>query len=137
MNAPAPRMSSTDRRGFSLVEVVVSLTLLAVTLAALARPTYSYARNVVTLSADDARNAIIAQQLNRLSVLPFDSLPSRAGCQTLTAAPYSHTRCITVTDTSVRQRHVVMLITPTNAAFRAGTAVIDRTRSSTVNPFDT
>ncbi len=132
----APTTSRTDR-GFSLVEVVVSLTLLAVTLASLARPTYSYARKVVALSADDARNAIIAQQLNRLSVLPFDSLPSRAGCQTLPAAPYSHVRCITVTNTSASQRHVVMIITPTNAAFHADTAVIDRTKPSAANPFST
>lgn len=134
MSAPA---TSRAERGFSLVEVVVSLTLLAVTMAALARPTYSYARTVAALSADDARNAIIAQQMNRLLVLPFDSLPSRAGCQTLTAAPYSHTRCITVTNTSASQRHVVMVITPSNAAFRADTAVIDRTKPSTANPFNT
>lgn len=131
----APRESGTER-GFSLVEVVVSLTLLAVTMAALARPTYSYARKVVGLAADDSRNAIVAQQANRLSVLPFDSLPSRAGCQTITAAPYSHTRCITVTNISAAQRHLVMVITPTNPAFRPDTLVFERTKPTTGNPFN-
>lgn len=132
-----PHRPTRLEHGFSLVEVVVSLTLLAVTLGALARPTYSYARKVVALSADDARNATIAQQVNRLSVLPFDSLVSRAGCQTLTAAPYSHTRCITVTSVSASQLHVVMVITPTNTAFRADTVMIDRGKLSTPNPFNT
>ncbi len=126
--------SPKNERGFSLVEVVVSMTLLAVALASLARPTYLYARRAVLIGTEGVRDGIVAQQVNRLTALPYDSLASRAGCRTVAAQPAT-TACVTLTAVSSVQTTVTLVVSPTG--FRPDTVEISRTRATPTNPFST
>lgn len=65
------------RRGFSLIEVVVAMTLLVIVIGALsilATRTSERARRTDILAK---RNYVLVQQLNRYSGLPFDTLRTR------------------------------------------------------------
>ena len=105
-------------RGFSLVEIIVAMTILVVTLAGFAGLTAQYMRRARSLNLQVAMAALFAEQSQRLIVLPFDSLPSRAGCQTFTTGTLAHTRCITVTATTNSRYTVTLVITPATTAVR-------------------
>lgn len=71
-------LSSSPRRpGFSLIEVVVAMTLLTVVIGALgilATRTSERARRADIIAK---RNYVVVQQLNRYASLPYDTLRSR------------------------------------------------------------
>ncbi|HSJ26101.1 MAG TPA: prepilin-type N-terminal cleavage/methylation domain-containing protein [Longimicrobiales bacterium] len=69
-------MDST-REGFSLIEVVVAMVLLAIILTSLAGFTFVTARQAITVSDANAREAVLHATVNRYSGLPWDSLQSR------------------------------------------------------------
>lgn len=125
-----------NRRGFSLVEVVVAMTLLGVALSALVRPTFQYAQRVTDLQAEVQRDGVARAQVSRLMALPYDSLASRAGCRTVSTTALPHTRCVTLTSLSTTQTRVSVIITPSNTTFAPDTVTFERTRMASGNPFN-
>jgi prepilin-type N-terminal cleavage/methylation domain-containing protein len=123
-------------RGFTLIEIIIAMTILSVTLAGFAGLTFQYMRRVRTLNDRVAQMALVAEQTQRLTVLPFDSLTSRAGCTTFTTGTLKHTRCITVTDVSGTRKQVKLVITPTNTANKPDTVTFHRVKPAS-NPFCT
>ena len=115
-------------RGFSLIEIMVAMTILVITLAGFAGLTAQYMRRVRTLDSKVAQLALVAEQTQRLIVLPYDSLASRAGCTAVTGGTLAHTRCVTVTDVNSARKQVTMIITPTNTAIRPDTVSFHRVK---------
>jgi len=130
-------MTSDGRRGFSLIEIMIALTILAGTLAGFATLTFRYIQSTENASATIARGAIVAQQIQRLTVLPFDSLDSRIGCTTVTTGPLPHRRCIAIAAVSFTHKTVTLIITPTRTGIKPDTTIFDRTRPPTYNPVGT
>ncbi len=124
-----------DRRGFTLVETLIALTLLGVAASVMVAPLYKYARDVNGVSMAQARNGVMAREVGRLVTLPFDSLASRAGCTAGVSGALSYTRCVTVTTPSASQRRLAIVITPAAGAGRADTVTLDRLQSAGGNPF--
>jgi prepilin-type N-terminal cleavage/methylation domain-containing protein len=120
--------------GFSLVELLVALTLLSFVLVSMAQITFALARRFYALSGGAARDAVIAQQVNQFTAMPFDSLKRRAGTVTVNKPPLPYARRITVDSLTPRLRRVTIVITPLNPAFRPDTVVIERSKPGN-NPF--
>ncbi len=123
------------RRGFTLVEVMVAMCILTVAAAVMVAPLYRYAQRTDVVAFAQARNGLLAEQVNRLTALPFDSLDSRVGCVTPASGPLPHTRCITLTVVSGVQKRVRLVITPVNTTVRPDTVIFDRTQPAGSNPF--
>jgi len=123
------------REGFTIIEVVVAMVLLATVLTMLASFSMGTATQTVDLSRSDARQAITLAELNRVAALPYDSLPSAAGCRAVTVGVLEHTSCVTITDGS-RNRTVQVIITPLWGGSYADTLVLQRAAPA-YNPFDT
>lgn len=123
------------RAGFTLVEVMVAMCILAVTASVMVAPLYRYAQRTDVVAFAQARNGLLAQQVNRLTALPFDSLDTRAGCVVTAAGLLPHTRCITLTIVSSVQKRVRLVITPANVSVRPDTVILDRTQPAGANPF--
>jgi len=123
------------RAGFTLIEVVVAMVLLAVVLTMLASFSMGTATQTIDLSRSDARQAVTLRELNRVAALPYDSLPAAAGCRTVTIGILGHTSCITVTD-GVKNRTIQVIVTPQRAGIYADTLVIQRAAPA-YNPFNT
>ena len=73
----SPSAESTPREGFSLIEVVVAMTLLVVVIGALsilATRTSERARRADIIAK---RNYVMVQELNRYASLPYDTLRAR------------------------------------------------------------
>jgi prepilin-type N-terminal cleavage/methylation domain-containing protein len=128
---PAPRPDS----GFTLIEIAIALVLLSIVLASLGRVSLKMTDASAQSGSILMRNAEMTRQVNRLEALRWDSLPSRAGCVTLSSAPLPHQRCVTVTALQSNRTQVRVIITPTVAPIRPDTVVFERTLVSAINPF--
>lgn len=122
------------RRGFTLIEVLAAIILLAVVFTMLASFSVGTATQLVRMSHDDARQAVTLKVVNRAATLPYDLLPSSAGCRTITVGNLGHNVCITVT-TAGQSRTVQAVITPLRAGIYADTIVMERVRAA-YNPFN-
>lgn len=111
-SASAAPHAGRVRAGMSLVEVLVAVSLLSISLLALARisPLLSQygRRNDVQLN----RAYVIQEQGDRLMALPYDSLKNvQTGTKTLTIQGQSWRRTITMTD-SASMKKIVLIVKP-------------------------
>ena len=126
----------TNRRGVSLIEVMVALVLFGIiaTIHTVATMRYGLRQRVVELGA--ARSAAVSMSIDMYSAMARGSIAGNAGCTTITLFPnYPHTRCIAVTVVSATVSRVRIIITPTNTALRPDTVYVDRVTSTTTPPF--
>ena len=124
------------RRGITLIEVTVALVVFAIVTVSIASFTTQVARGSQLNGIATVRAGAIAAQVNRLEVLPFDSLPSRAGCTSISTGLLPRSECITVQDLTVRRRRVTFVLTPANSALRPDTAILVRTKPKGFHPLN-
>ncbi len=122
------RIGSSTERGFSLIETLVAMAILSIVLMTLAGLTGVVASRSITSSVISHRDAVLTVEAGKLSVLPFDSLQSRAGCNTVSTDPFPHQSCTVVTVVSANVQQVQVVVAPTNTAYSSDTLVFDRTR---------
>lgn len=124
------------REGFSLVEVVISMVLIAVIVSSLAMLTTKTAQQSIQLQNQAGRQAYALQETNRIAAIPYDSIPNKVGCDTVATGNLQYRRCLGFT-AGTRYREATMIITPLKAGTYADTIVLRRAASSTVNPLFT
>ena len=115
--------------GFSLIEIMVAITLLAICLIGVAKVTFVMARRAYANSGGQARDAILSQQVNQFAALPFDSLKGKAGTVTVNKPPMPYTRMVQVDSLSPTLQRVTIIITPTNTVFKPDTLVLQRSKA--------
>jgi prepilin-type N-terminal cleavage/methylation domain-containing protein len=103
-------MQNRGRPGFSLVEVVMSLVLLSIVLVALVGLTFQTAQRSVLLADSSARQALLLQEVNRMTVVPFTSLQSQVGCDSLATGPHRVHRCVAVATVNATSRRVTIVM---------------------------
>lgn len=137
-----PNGAAPSRAGFSLAEIMVGMTLLAILLSSLAGLTFHVSRRMIEVSRGTGLNAAVSRDVNRFSVLPYDSLSAHAGCDSITAATEQFAQCVTVTTPSTNKHRVTIVTTPLVRAYASrtpvpDTVVIDRMSTSGSNPLNT
>ncbi len=135
------------RAGISLIEVVVAVTLLAVTLTALTGLAARMAARTRNVGVAEQRTATYFQEVNRVESMPYDSLATgrvlvtdsvksgnsyyvwtyTVGAQTANANP---------SGTSY-YRDITLTVTPRVPGGTAVTGVIRRARAPAANAFNT
>lgn len=102
-------------RGFTLVEVLVSMTILSIGVMVLGGLLARGARSAGAASAVSYQTAMLAAEAARLDAIPFTLLPAAGTvCDTSTALPMPRIRCITITNINAKLRRVSVVITPTD-----------------------
>jgi prepilin-type N-terminal cleavage/methylation domain-containing protein len=114
------------RAGFSLIEIMVSVTLLAIVLTSLAGLSFTAAKHQRDVTAATYRAALMAEQVNRLTSIPFGALPMEPVDSLVPDGPLPHRRLITVTSLSATVSQVRIIIAPTASHLRADTVSFDR-----------
>lgn len=130
--APLPR----DRRGASLVEVIIGLVMLMVCMIGVGGMLMQAALRATQTATQANRAAAQTANLSRLSALPYDSLPAAVGCKTVTTASFPHVRCVAVTDSTVGSgfRQIRVIITPSNGKARPDTMYFVRSKGVASSP---
>ena len=129
----AATTATNDRtKGFSVVEVIVAMVLLAIAVSSLAALTYSVSQNGMIATGNAYRNGVLMQEVNRLEAIPYDSVKTGTSTQSVTGPPYPHTTVITVAEPNVNLvKTVRIVITPTQPRFKPDTANFIRTKART------
>lgn len=107
-------MSSTsERNGFTLIEVMFSVMILAVGSLALGTLLLRGARAATAASAVTYQTAALSAEVGRLGTVPFTQLTAGTTCVNVTTGPFLHTRCAAIVDVTAKIRQVTVTVTPT------------------------
>jgi prepilin-type N-terminal cleavage/methylation domain-containing protein len=121
-------------KGFTLVEVLVSMSLLSVASLALGSMLFRAARQANAASQSAYQTASLAGRVSQLQALPFDQLPAQGtNCVTL-STPIAGTQCTTVNNVSAKVKQVTVVMTPSgNPLLHPITTSFTRTISGNAN----
>ena len=118
-------------RGFSVVEVIVAMVLLAIAVSSLAALTYSVSQSSMTATGNAYKNGVLMQEVNRLEGIPYDSVKASTPVS-VTTGPFLYTKTINVAEPAVNVvKTVQIIIQPTNTKFKPDTANFIRTKART------
>ena len=137
--SPAPS-ERRERRGISLVEVVCAMTLLAIVIGSLGLLAAKNAARARNLDATSARTFVLAQQANRFSVLPYDSIPSYAPrTDTVVAGRFRYLRNVSYTQsvTGSEYRRVKVILTPLSDPAKKDSLLFERAKTYAKSPLFT
>jgi len=100
------------RRGISLIEIIIAMTLLAVVIGMLGLLSARTAAKARALDMLSARTFVLMQQSNRFSVLPYDSITAYAPrVDTVIAGRFKYLRRVTYKMPMGRQGCAIELVT--------------------------
>jgi prepilin-type N-terminal cleavage/methylation domain-containing protein len=116
-------------RGFTLIEVLISITILSLSTLAMASLLARSSREARLVSMSVYRTAALSEEVDRLSAVPFNSLAAGTTCVTIAAAPFPHSRCSTITTVSAKVMSVKVKITPTATNLSADSTMFERSTS--------
>lgn len=130
--AAAATTVTNARKGFSVVEVIVAMVLLAIAVSSLAALTYSVSQSAMTATANAYRNGVLMQEVNRLEGLPYDSIPAATTSVDVLTGPYQYTKKINVAEPTIQLvKTIQVIIVPKNTKFKPDTATFIRTKAKT------
>jgi prepilin-type N-terminal cleavage/methylation domain-containing protein len=126
---------ASPNRGFTLVEVLISVTVLSLGLVLLGSLLIRSTRQATAASSVVYENAALTQQVSRLGAMPFAALAAGSTCTTVTAHPLPHQICTTITSVNSKRKTVKVKITPTgNPLLSADSTMFERSISGNAAP---
>jgi prepilin-type N-terminal cleavage/methylation domain-containing protein len=130
--------TQASRGGFTLVEVMVSMTMLAVASLALGSLLFRAARQANATSTASYQTATLAGEAARLDAIPFDLLTAGTTCATVTGGSFPHSKCTTVNNISAKVKQVIIVVSPSgNTLMHPDTTIVTRTISGNGTPLRT
>ena len=100
----------TGRMGFSLVEILISVVIFSGVILVLAGLAYQVARRTTRSTDQMLIMAQLQARLDQLSVIPYDSLPGQAGCDSVVQGLVTVTSCVTITSPVVNRSTLTITV---------------------------
>ena len=123
------------RRGFTLVEVLVTITLISTGILVLGGMLLRSARAAEAASAISYQTAAMASEVARLDALPFTALAAGTTCDTLAVAQLPRVRCSIVAVVSPKLTRVTVRVAAIgNPLIPADSVIFERSISGDVVP---
>ena len=125
------------RRGFTLVEVMVAMVLLAVVVVSVARGASSLALAGHTNDLKAKRTASLLAEVNKMGTVPFSLLSAWSTHDTtFTKGDFGYTRKLTITsqNASNTRYQIKVVIVPSSDATKKDSVIFDRTQPPTTSP---
>lgn len=127
---------NTRQEGFTLVEVVIAMVLLAIILTTLGGLTFATARQAVIADNSMDRQAASLEMVNRYAAMPFAQLAPGQTCETVGTTNNLYQRCATVTQFGSK-RQVVVVTTPQQRDVPPSTVTLIRNAPPAASPLCT
>jgi prepilin-type N-terminal cleavage/methylation domain-containing protein len=125
---------TTKRQGFSLIEVMVAMTLLGIVMMSLAKMSVTVATIGRTNDLIAKRNAVLQMEAGKLGAAPFDSLATwSTTTKTFTQGNFSYSRRLTIIAASSIRDSIKVVVTPTSNTAKKDSMYIIRSKPSTSN----
>lgn len=129
MTRSRTRYSKRARKGFSLIEVMVAMTVLSLVLLQLAKVTTALALRGRTSDLVAKRVASLQLEANKFGAVPYSRLANwSVADQTITRGNFTYTRHLVITKMSNTRYSVKIVVTPTLDATKKDSVMIDRTQ---------
>ncbi len=123
--------------GVSLIEVMLALSIFATVLIAMGGLMFQAARHTRQSAIVAYRSAAVTSGAAWAQGLPWDSLPTAAGCVGDTIGGFTYDRCATIQNLSLKLRRVTVVISSTGALVaRPETVVVDRNKPRLRSPLN-
>jgi prepilin-type N-terminal cleavage/methylation domain len=135
-HVPRP-VTGGPRKGFSVVEVIVAMVLLAIAVSSLAALSYSVSRSSIKAAGSSFRNAVLMHEVNRLEAIPYDEITLGSTSTSVTSGPYAHTRVLAVSQAGTNVKLISLVITPVNVNYKPDTVSFSRTKARTTKVLNT
>jgi prepilin-type N-terminal cleavage/methylation domain-containing protein len=127
-----------NRKGFSLIEVIIAMTLLAIVLMSLAKMSLMVAVRGRGNDLVAKRTAVLQLEGNKLGALPYATLSTwPTSAQTLTLGDFTYKRRMAIANTGTNRYSIKILITPMNDTTKKDSLTLDRTKPATSTPLCT
>lgn len=123
---------NATRDGFTIVEVVVAMVMMAVILTMLGGLTFTAAQQALVATDVTARQAASLELVNRFTTLPYADLATNQGCDTVGTPNARFERCVTVNAGAVMAT-VQIVTTPLQRTAPPATVQFVRTGPPTTN----
>lgn len=127
------------RRGFSVIEVIVSIVLLGISLSTLGVLAFQASRRNMVVANAAYRSAAMRYLFDRYSALDFDAIDaSQALDSTLSTGPLPlRMQAQMITTTTPNEKRIRLIVTPTNRLILPETTLVRRFRWASTNPLNT
>jgi prepilin-type N-terminal cleavage/methylation domain-containing protein len=124
--------------GFSLVEVITAMALLAIVMTLLSTLAMSVGRRGRLNELTTKRNLVLSQQVNRFHVMPLvDVAELTSGTMQMLVGDFAFNRRLSITSPAAGRYTIKVVIEPVAGEFRPDSVTIDRTRMATGSPLCT
>jgi prepilin-type N-terminal cleavage/methylation domain-containing protein len=123
------------RKGFSLIEVMVAMTILSIVMMSLAKVGVSIAVRGRTNELAAKRNAALQLETNKVGTIPFANLSSwPTTAKSFTLNGFRYTRRLTITQMSYSRFALKVVIVPGIDSTKKDSVMLDRSRPASGTP---
>jgi prepilin-type N-terminal cleavage/methylation domain-containing protein len=126
----------TRQEGFTLVEVVIALVLMAIVLTTLGGLTFATARQAVVADNTMEREAAALEMVNRYAATPYNQLTAGTVCDSAGSENNWYRRCATVSQLG-GAKQVVIVTTPEQRGIAPVTVTVIRNAPPAAGPLCT
>jgi len=126
------------RKGFSLIEVIIAMTLLAIVLMSLARMSLMVAVRGRGNDLFAKRTAVLQLEANKLGAVPYSTLSTwPTTTKTLTLGDFTYKRMMAIANTSTNRYTIKIIVIPMTDTTKKDSVTLDRTKPATSTPLCT
>lgn len=126
------------RAGFTLIEALMSMTILATVMIMLSQLSLTVSKRAYVNDLTTKRNMALSQQADRLYSLSFEQVAAlTSGTTQMLIGDFTFNRRLTVTATTASRYTVKIVIAPIAAEFTPDSVTVSRTRPAAGTPLCT
>ena len=130
--------AAPPRAGFTLIEALMSLTILATVMIMLSQLSLTVGRRAYVNDLTTKRNLALSQQADRLYSLSFEQVAAlTSGTTQMLIGDFTFNRRLTVTATTASRYTVKIVIAPIAKEFTPDSVTVSRTRPAAGTPLCT
>lgn len=135
---PTRAGAKRPRAGFSLIEVMVAITVFSIVLLSLAKVTTALALRGRNNDLISKRVASLQLEANKLGGAPYSAISTWSTAdQTVTRGDFTYTRHLVITPTGISRYSIKIVVTPSADPSKKDSVMLDRVLAPTSTPLCT